>query len=283
MAGRLLRQARQAEVDQQQGLLGQPTAIELRRRRRRLGAGVDRRRIGGLGFGVLVVGFRIGACGDWRPPSNRQHSRQTQQAGNHQHGHATPKRSRQRRQERLAGNDFRQLERRKARRNNGRCRRLGAGADSGATERRVRSAAATCRLARQRRRNASQHCRADREAGPAAVPPPVSRWRFRGQPATPATDSRIAVLRWGAAVSRPTIVAAGSLATGRRRSGGSSGRTHPSGGEIKTMLPHLGHSRISPMASLFRTASRARHVVQETENSAFSTVPPHPARADRLP
>ena len=54
--------------------------------------------------------------------------------------------------------------------------------------------------------------------------------------------------------------------------GGSSVKTQPSGGAIKTMLPHLGHSRISPIASLFRTASRARHVVQDTENSAFSTV-----------
>ena len=46
--------------------------------------------------------------------------------------------------------------------------------------------------------------------------------------------------------------------------------THPSGGEIITMLLHLGHSRICPMASFFRTEILARHVVQETENSAFS-------------
>jgi len=48
--------------------------------------------------------------------------------------------------------------------------------------------------------------------------------------------------------------------------------THPSGGEIITMLPHLGHSWICPMALLLRTASRARHVVQDTENSDFSTL-----------
>jgi hypothetical protein len=39
------------------------------------------------------------------------------------------------------------------------------------------------------------------------------------------------------------------------------------------MLPHLGHSRIDPIAAALRTASRARQVVQVMENSAFSTVP----------
>ena len=35
-----------------------------------------------------------------------------------------------------------------------------------------------------------------------------------------------------------------------------------SGGVTSTMLPHWGHSRIAPMASSLRTASRARQVVQ---------------------
>ena len=73
---------------------------------------------------------------------------------------------------------------------------------------------------------------------------------------------------------RSPVLSAGTFLAGA--GGGSSVNTHPSGGAIRTILPHLGHSRISPMASLFRTASRARHVVQETENSGFSTVPPQP-------
>src|SRR5271166_1625539 len=51
-----------------------------------------------------------------------------------------------------------------------------------------------------------------------------------------------------------------------------SSSTHPSGGEIITMLPHLGHSWICPKATRFRTAMRARQVVQDTENSGFSTI-----------
>jgi hypothetical protein len=54
--------------------------------------------------------------------------------------------------------------------------------------------------------------------------------------------------------------------------GDASPSTHPSGGEIITMLPHLGHSWICPMAMRFRTAMRARQVVQDVENSGFSTL-----------
>ena len=52
---------------------------------------------------------------------NRHHRRQTQQTGNRQHGYATPKRSRQCREEGLPGNHFRQFKGRKAGWNN--CRR----------------------------------------------------------------------------------------------------------------------------------------------------------------
>ena len=61
------------------------------------------------------------------------------------------------------------------------------------------------------------------------------------------------------------------------------GGFHPCGGVTWTMLSHLGHSRMAPIASALRTASRARQVVQVMKNSAFSTVPPAKEEEEYLP
>ncbi len=61
-----------------------------------------------------------------------------------------------------------------------------------------------------------------------------------------------------------------ALGKGNRSSGAAAdaeaatadGGDQPAGGTTSTKLPHLGHSRISPMTDRSRTASRALHVVQ---------------------
>jgi hypothetical protein len=45
------------------------------------------------------------------------------------------------------------------------------------------------------------------------------------------------------------------------------------GGCIMTILPHLGHARICPIAELSRTRSRDWHVVQEIENGSTKRLP----------
>jgi hypothetical protein len=60
----------------------------------------------------------------------------------------------------------------------------------------------------------------------------------------------------------------------------------PSGGVTSTILLHLGHSRMAPITSALRTASRAWQVVQVIWKSTFSTTKPvlktrqSPARGD---
>jgi hypothetical protein len=60
------------------------------------------------------------------------------------------------------------------------------------------------------------------------------------------------------------------------------GGDQPGGGWIWTILSHLGHARICPMAATSRTWSRAWHVVQVTENRDFPTVKPG-VRTMRMP
>jgi len=77
---------------------------------------------------------------------------------------------------------------------------------------------------------------------------------------------------WAAVLDEPETVPA-PTASATSADGVAEGDFQPTGGTTWTMLVHLGHSRIAPIADSLRTASRARHVVQVMENKAFSTVP----------
>ena len=251
---------RHPQIDQKQGLLGQPTAIELRQRRRRLGTGINGHRIGGLARGLLVGLRGGGIIAMESSSSNRRHARQTQRGGDRRHGHASPERSSQRREERLAGDHLGQFEGGEALR-----RQRRGGSRFRGCNLRLRStiygrlcnrggAGALAQWAGGDFRAATQG------AGRAALPLPTCPRRFPLQlPVQRAAPRRIDEFPFLAGVGGFSF--AESLGSD---GDGSSCGSHPSGGEIMTMLPHLGHSRISPMTSLFRTASRALQVVQKT-------------------